>query len=50
LFNNEGFIVCSAPKREEIKTAFTTPLSVELLYGYRNSISKTVEIINVPTG
>ena len=50
LFDNEGFIICSVQKDEDIKTAYTTPLSIELSYGYRTSISKTVEIINVPTG
>ena len=50
LFEGEGFVICSMPKREDVKTAYNTPLFIELEYGYRTSISKTVEIINVPTG
>lgn len=50
LFENEGFVICSMPKRDDVKTAYNTPLFIELEYGYRTSISKTVEIINVPTG
>ena len=38
------------PKMNDIKTAYNTPLFIELEYGYRTSISKSVEIINIPNG
>lgn len=53
LLNGEGFIVCSVSKTlldPNIKTAYTTPLFIEVLYGYRSSISKTVQIKKIPTG
>ena len=50
LFNTEGFVICSMPKMNDIKTAYNTPLFIELEYGYRTSISKSVEIINIPNG
>lgn len=54
LINNEGSILCNLPEykkdstKKEYREAFETPLYIELLYGYRNTISKKVEIIKVP--
>lgn len=49
LINNQGFIVCNLKvDKDEVKSAYTTPLYVELSYGYRSVISKAVEIIKVP--
>ena len=49
LINNQGFIVCNLKDyKEDVDSAYTTPLYVELSYGYRNVISSSVEIIKVP--
>lgn len=51
LINNQGFIVCNLKdykKEEDVDSAYTTPLYVELSYGYRSVISKAVEIVKVP--
>ena len=49
LINNQGFIVCNLKDyKEDIDSAYTTPLYVELAYGYRSAISKSVEIVKVP--
>lgn len=49
LVNNQGFIVCSLRDYKDITdAAYKTPITIELEYGYRNSISQTVEIIKVP--
>jgi len=49
LINNQGFIVCNLKDyKEDIDSAYTTPLYVELSYGYRTAISKSVEIVKVP--
>jgi len=50
LVNNEGFVICSMPKEEGGKNVYSSAMFIELEYGYRDSISKTVEIVNVPTG
>lgn len=49
LIDGEGFIVCNLKNyKTEIGSEYTTPLNIELVYGYRNSISQSMEIIKVP--
>ena len=48
LINNEGFIVCYLDDYKEESSAYTTPLYIEIAYGYRSTISKSVEIVKVP--
>lgn len=49
LINNQGFIVCNLKDyKEKVDSAYTTPLYVEIAYGYRSVISKSVEIVKVP--
>lgn len=49
LFNNEGFVVCNLENyKENVDTAYITLLDIELAYGYRDAISKEVEIVKVP--
>lgn len=49
LINGKRGIFCELDMPEFRNTpAFNTPLSVKLRYGYRDSISKTVEIVRVP--
>jgi len=49
LINNQGFIVCNLKNyKEDVDSAYTTPLYVELSYGYRTAISSSVEIVKVP--
>ena len=49
VLNKEGFIVCNLKDyKENVESAYTTPLYIEILYGYRDTISKSVEIIKVP--
>ena len=47
LFNGEGFIICSldVPDLGSIKSAYTTPLNIELSYGYRSTVSEQIEIV-----
>ncbi|MBN4049240.1 hypothetical protein JYT91_01340 [archaeon AH-315-M20] len=49
LFNGEGFVLCSLDRAsfEEVKTAYTTPLNIELKYGYRSTISKPIKISKI---
>ncbi len=46
LINNEGFIICelSAEKYSNTLSAYTTPLVIELSYGYRNTAEKKIQI------
>jgi len=46
LVDGQGFVVCDTSKPSEQTPAYTTPLQVELSYGYSTSISKPVSIIN----
>lgn len=49
LINNEGFIVCTLKDyKENSDSAYITTIYVELGYGYRNTISKKVDIVLVP--
>ncbi len=45
LTSGRGYIICEAPLRGDL--AYTTPLKVVLDYNYRQSISKTVTIVNM---
>lgn len=49
LFNGEGFVLCSLDRAsfEEVKSAYTTPLNIELKYGYRSTISKPIKILKI---
>jgi hypothetical protein len=51
LFNGEGFVICSMLKSEytDARSAYTTPLNIELRYGYRSTISKKIKISKVTT-
>jgi hypothetical protein len=45
LFDGEGFVICSVDKNEiPVSTAYTTPLNIELSYGYRSTTSKSISI------
>jgi hypothetical protein len=45
LFDGEGFVICSVDKAEiPVSTAYTTPLNIELSYGYRSTASKSISI------
>ncbi len=46
LINGEGYIICELPSSDYSgsKTAYTTPMTINLLYGYRNSIEKKIQI------
>lgn len=49
LVNGQGFVVCNLDNyKDDVDSAYTTPLYVELAYGYKETILKTVEIIKVP--
>lgn len=50
LVNNEGFIICDYNKEnyEGAASTYTTVLNVQLKYGYREVVSKTVEIEKIP--
>ena len=45
MINNQGFVICDVPKPPESTPAYTTPLHVELTYGYSSTISKPISII-----
>jgi len=48
LVNDEGFIFCSFNlPTDQQQTSYTTPLNIELSYGYSSSIQKQFEIINL---
>ncbi|MBI2657061.1 hypothetical protein HYX08_00015 [Candidatus Woesearchaeota archaeon] len=47
LINGEGYIICELLLEEygdQVKTAFVTPMTIKLQYGYRNSIEKKIQI------
>jgi hypothetical protein len=45
LFDGEGFVICSVDKADiPVSTAYTTPLNIELSYGYRSTASKSISI------
>ncbi len=48
LINDQGFIFCSFTlPLDRQQTSYTTPLNIELSYGYTNSIQKQFEIVNL---
>lgn len=46
LVNGAGYVVCDTQKPSESTPAYTTPLLIELTYGYSTSISTKVSIVN----
>ncbi|MBI2545549.1 hypothetical protein HYV81_00015 [Candidatus Woesearchaeota archaeon] len=48
LINGQGFVFCSfnLPQDKE-QTSYTTPLNIELSYGYSSSVQKQLEIVNI---
>jgi len=46
LINGEGFVICEMPRDPTKKTAYTTPLTIRLHYGYRTTIEKKIQIKN----
>ena len=46
LINGEGFVICELPKSAYSNqiSAYTTPLLIQLTYGYRNTIQKKILI------
>lgn len=51
LINGEGYVICELPSSDYggSKTAYTTPMTINLFYGYRNSIEKKI-LIKKETG
>ncbi|MDD5087111.1 MAG: hypothetical protein PHV16_05155 [Candidatus Nanoarchaeia archaeon] len=48
LLNERGTVMCYIPKPSTARSAYTTPLQINLEYGYTSSITKSVKIINTP--
>jgi len=52
MINGEGFIICELQKSKgeysQTNTAYTTPMVIHLSYGYRTSITRTMQIIREP--
>ncbi len=46
LFNGEGFVICTLDK-PSAGSAYTTPLNIELGYGYRSTILKPIKISKI---
>jgi hypothetical protein len=44
LFEGKGFIICTMDVPQDVPSAYTTPLNIELGYNYRSSISKSIRI------
>ena len=45
LINGEGFVICELPKTQyKSNTAYTTPMTIELSYNYRNTVEKKIQI------
>ena len=49
LFNGEGFVICTYDVPENIQSAYTTPIDIELRYAYRSTISKPIQIKKLET-
>ncbi|MFC1723479.1 hypothetical protein ACFL0V_05050 [Nanoarchaeota archaeon] len=49
LVNNKATIFCQSPRSAQ-GLAYQTPLKVELIYGYKSSISKQIEVENLDFG
>ena len=51
LFEGEGFVICTltVDELDNIQSAYTTPLNIELGYNYRSTISKQIEISKLKT-
>ncbi|MBN1385970.1 hypothetical protein JW968_03255 [Candidatus Woesearchaeota archaeon] len=45
MYNNQGFVVCSAQKPSDETPAYVTPLQITLKYGYMDSIKQQVEVV-----
>jgi len=58
LINGEGYIICELPSSmysgaegtSKSRTAYITPMTITLQYGYRNSIEKKVQILKEVSG
>ena len=52
MINGEGFIICELQKSKgeysNTASAYTTPMVIHLSYGYRTSITRTMQIIREP--
>ncbi len=48
LLNNKGTIMCYIPRPSTARSAYTTPIQINLNYGYTSSITKNIKIINTP--
>lgn len=48
LVNGRGFAYCSVSGLDPRQDAYMTALSIELSYGYRNSVATTVDILRLP--
>ena len=46
MINGEGYIICELPISNygNTKTAYITPMTIDLRYGYRNSVEKKINI------
>jgi len=44
LFEGEGFTICDLNDYDDVQSAYTTPLNLELKYGYRYTTSKQIKI------
>ena len=52
LLNGEGFVICELQSSDyaSTKTAYSTPMRIELLYGYRNTVEKKIQIKKETSG
>lgn len=48
LINNEGIFTCKVDTRQFPATGAVTTLSVDLRYGYRNTLSRRLEVLRTP--
>lgn len=50
LNNGEGFVICYYDGLPSTGDEYLTNLNIELRYGYRESITKTIDILDIPGG